>query len=207
MLNTRLSLLALSLIVGLAACDFLTTRDPEDPESSGSSFVQPTSADIVLQNFSGSIREKNDANYERCFVPEESAGIDELQAYCFEPSAEAAQRFVSVFSGWSLKSEREAFVAMIANVPEHSIPSLLLTKPFTEFEIQTPDSVIYVSDYQFVPGFAEPVAADTVVGKLTFTIARLANSTWAISRWTDQAITTSGSERETWSALKGQLTN
>lgn len=198
-----------ALCLAVSACGWLNTREPEEPDAGSTSFIPPTSPDIVLLNFSAAIREKNAEKFAACF-PE--ASLDEInpekdKSYLFEPSAEAAQRFAGVFADWDVERERQAFVALMARVPETRIPALTLSAGLTQFETQSPDSSRYISDYVFVHGAAGESAPDTVAGTLSFTLQPADNGFWYIRRWTDLAEDASDATRETWSTLKAQFVN
>lgn len=183
----------------LAGCLFVT-RDPEPPDAGRSSFQPPTSAQVVVTNLQNAIREKNAENYAQCLIGSDGTGT---RVYAFEPSAEAASRFAGVFVGWSVARERQAFVAMTARIPASNAPSVRFFND--RFEVQLPDSAVYVADYTLRPNYNFAGAPSEFSGKLRLTVSVLPTGLWAISRWSDQldAQATTAS----WSILKAQFAN
>jgi hypothetical protein len=185
------------------ACIFVT-RQPEPPDTRRSSFQPPTSSQIVLANFQAALREKNVENYIQCLVSDDSAtSLAATRRFVFEPSAEAAARFAGVFAIWNTAKERQAFLALTASISPQSSPALQLLN--SRFELLTPDSAVYVSDYLLRPNYQISGAPEEFSGTLRFTIASFPNGFWAISRWSDQA--GAQSPAPTWSVLKAQFAN
>lgn len=186
------------------SCIFVT-REPEPPDTRRSSFQPPTSAQLVVTNFQASLREKNVENYIQCLVSSDTGATSATgtRRYTFEPSAEASARFGGVFAGWNVTRERQAFIALTAKISAQSSPSLVLTND--RFELLSPDSAVYVSDYRLQPNYQLTGAPEAFSGTLRFTIASFPNGFWAISRWSDQ--TSGQSALPTWSTLKAQFAN
>ena len=201
----RVVFAALLVCIALQAkgCLFVT-REPEPPDTRRSSFQPPTSSQIVIANFQAALREKNVENYIQCLVSDDSAtSLSARRRYIFEPSAEAAARFSGVFAIWNTAKERQAFLALTASISPQSFPVLQLSN--SRFELLTPDSAVYVSDYLLRPNYQISGAPEEFSGTLRFTIASFPNGFWAISRWSDQ--TGAQSPAPTWSVLKAQFAN
>lgn len=201
-------LVCAAILIALApffqSCIFVT-REPEPPDTRRSSFQPPTSAQLVVTNFQASLREKNVENYIQCLVSSDTGATSAIgtRRYTFEPSAEASARFGGVFAGWNVTRERQAFIALTAKISAQSAPSLVLTND--RFELLSPDSAVYVSDYRLQPNYNLSGAPEAFSGTLRFTIASFPNGFWAISRWSDQ--TSGQSALPTWSTLKAQFAN
>lgn len=196
--------LLLALAPFLQSCIFVT-REPEPPDTRRSSFQPPTSAQLVVTNFQASLREKNVENYIQCLVSSDTGATSATgtRRYTFEPSAEASARFGGVFAGWNVTRERQAFIALTAKISAQSAPALVLTND--RFELLSPDSAVFVSDYRLQPNYQLTGAPEAFSGTLRFTIASFPNGFWAISRWSDQ--TSGQSALPTWSTLKAQFAN
>ncbi len=189
----------------LAGCAFFTTRTPELPDTRRSSFQPPTSAQVVVANFQSAIREKNAENYVQCLLSNDGTMANDNRQYQFEPSAEASARFASVFIGWSIARERQAFLAMNARILPTVQPALNLSDD--RFEVLMPDSAVYVADYSLRPNYDVSGVPDVFTGRMRLTISALPNGFWAISRWSDQQIVSAGSTSASWSILKAQFAN
>jgi len=74
--------------IGLTGCFLFETRTPELPDQSSGNFIPPTSPDIVLENFTQAIKNKNADHYEACFID---------SGYTFIPSSDANTQFPSFF--------------------------------------------------------------------------------------------------------------
>lgn len=188
-------ILLLTMLAALPGCNFFSTRDPENPITNRSSFESPTSPDIVIQNFTGAIREKNPANYVACFVTD--TAFASTQTYVFEPSADAAGVYPLLFTSWTVEDEQRYFIALIPDMKDR-VPTIELTSSAAP-EI-SPQSTIYTFDYTFIP------VSIPYKGRMRLTIVRLANGNWAISRWTDEPAKMDQTE-QTWSFLKALYGN
>ncbi len=176
----------------LAGCNIFSTRDPETPITNRSAHEAPTSPEIVISNFITSIREKNPANYLSCFVGDTVTG---LQAFVFEPSAEAMGVYPSLFSQWSVAEEQRYFTSLLLDVG-NKVPSIELASQ-NDATVVEPNRTIYTYDYIFTP------VSTVFKGRMRLTVDRLPNGNWAISRWTDEP--QSGEQNEqTWSFLKAE---
>ena len=90
-------LLALVAIVILGGC---ATRTPADPSGNRGTFTPPTSPQIVLQNWTNAVAEKNTENYMLCLADETTRSN---YPFIFEASAEAQARFQTLFDGWTAR--------------------------------------------------------------------------------------------------------
>lgn len=180
------------LLLGLVGCNVFSTRNPEAPITNRSAHEAPTSPEIVMSNFTTSIREKNPANYLSCFVDDTATGV---AAFVFEPSAEAMGAYPSLFSGWTVNDEQRYFTSMLADVGA-VVPSVELTlRP--DATVVEPTRTIYTYDYVFAP------VSTVYRGRMRLTVDRLPNGNWAISRWTDEP-QSSGQTEQTWSFVKAE---
>lgn len=186
----------------VVGCMFFSTRDSEPPNSQRSSFVPPSSPQIVISNLSNALSEKNTENYIQCLlVADASPG----RWFSFEPSAEAAARFAGVFAGWTTARERQVCLAMFARVLPTAKPALTLSN--NRFEVLLPDSAVYVADYTLLPNYDVAGAPKEFSGKMRLTLVALNNGFWAISRWSDQQLENAQANSNTWSILKAQFAN
>ncbi len=177
------------------------TRTPEDPTGSRSSFTPPTSPDIVLDNFRNAVIEKNTENFMLCLADPTSRS---RYPYSFEPSAEVRARFATLFTRWSLQSERQAFLSMLARLTQDDRPSLEFTNASVAFS--SPDSTVYVTDYTLRVNHGLSSLPTTLNGTMALTITPETTGQWSISSWRD-AKRTSDTVESTWSLIKAQLSN
>ena len=197
-LHAHLSLpfAALLFAISVAGCGLFSTREPEPPKSNSSTFVPPTTPDLVLTNMEHAVSEKDAANYLRC-LPDT---LNSTRSFSFTPSATAAGRYVTTFLTWSLQSEKSYFSALVALTPTTASSSLVITGSFS---IIASDSAIYNGDYQLTFQHGLSGVPETVRGTLQFVLATDRTSLWNVVRWIDNPI---GSD-PSWSDLKGRFAN
>jgi hypothetical protein len=186
------------LLAGLfcSACGLFETRDPEPPTSGSSTFVPPTSPDIVLSNLENAISEKNTENYVRCLVDT----LNSERRFVFLPTASAAGRYAPAFSNWTLQSERAWFAAIKAFAPKDA-PSILNLQG--QFAVIVADSAIYEGSYDLVFQHGVANVSESVRGNLQFVMHMDRNSVWSISRWNDISL----NDETSWSEWKGRFAN
>ncbi|MGB9773701.1 MAG: hypothetical protein ACP5JH_04440 [Bacteroidota bacterium] len=179
----------------LPSCELFQTRTPEPPTQASSSFVPPTSPQIVLQNFRNAIKERNTDNYVRCFAD----SLTSAHSYQFVPTEKAAAQYYGVFTSWNLHNERQYFDNIKSHLSSTSVPNLVLSND--RFEYLSSDSAIYSATYDlFIPHDVAGVP-QTAHGNLQFTLGVDRNNMWMIYRWIDLS---TGSEY-TWSDFKGRF--
>lgn len=184
----------LSLII-FASCSPFDTRNPEEPNAGSSSFIPPTSPDIVISNFIESVSNKNIDNYMSCFETSNYLGTE---IYYFYPSSDALNNYPNIFSGWQTDDERRYFLSVISIIPDNIEPELIFNSP--EFESISPDSAIYSTDYELkIPNNSS--LPEQYMGVLQFTLVPNENSFWRIKSWRDAEKKDSDSIN-TWSILK-----
>lgn len=190
-------MIALWLLVS-AGC---STRTPEPPTGTRQTFQPPTSPSIVLENFKNSIVEKNTENFILCLSDATSRS---RYVYSFEPSAEVAARFGTLFLRWSPQAERQAFLSLISRLSQDKAPALDLTSFSTAFS--SPDSTVYVMDYILRVEHGVTAIPQTLTGTMVLTITPEASGLWSISSWRD-AKRPADTTEATWSLLKAQFSN
>ncbi len=179
------------------SCSPFDTRDPEEPDAGASSFIPPTSPDIVVSNFIESVSSKNIENYISCF----QISNENDEVYYFVPSSDALNNYPNIFMNWKTEDERRYFISVVSLLPENINPELMFNSP--EFESITPDSAVYVSGYSLrIPN--NQGIDELYSGVLQFTIVPEDNSFWRIKRWRDGSSGDSDTT-DTWSILKAYM--
>ncbi|MEK7728255.1 MAG: hypothetical protein AAB354_07550, partial [candidate division KSB1 bacterium] len=98
------------------------TRTPEKPKGTGSRYIPPFSAEIVLENMRNAISDRNVENYLRCFTDSTRTG----ERFRYEPDAATGNQYPGVFNQWGLAQERDYFSQLRAALPTDSLRSLRL---------------------------------------------------------------------------------
>jgi hypothetical protein len=188
---------AISIVVfGFAGCGLFETRDPEPPVSGSSTFVPPTTPDLVLSNLEYSVSEKNTENYIRCLTDTANTGV----RYLFIPTTAAAGRYASTFSEWTIQSERSYFSALVAFTGTSASSRLSLSG---NFSVLTSDSAVYDGSYDLLFRHGVAGVSENVKGNVQLVLRTDRSSIWSITRWTDIPQT----DQTSWSEWKGRFAN
>jgi hypothetical protein len=175
-----------------SGCDLLQTREPEKPSGgSASTFLPPTTHDIVITNLQAAVREKNVENYRRCLV---DSNFSDKQ-FEFSPTSEAQLRHEQVFSGWSVGSEVRYFERLT-----QSRPSGISQLDFSGAVVtnQSAEEVVFTAKYHLIFQHLESSIGEEARGSIQMHIARDKRSEWSIYRWIDVRDTS----ETTWSDIK-----
>ena len=180
----------ITVVLFIAGCDIFQTRDPEKPVTGRSSYVLPSTPELVVQNITNSLKEKNLQDYMSCFVD----SVYSQKNYRFIPSTEAAARY-PVFFNWTLKSESGYFNNVKSKLSTTDVISIVFnTGTVTRYA----DSAQYIGQYLLtIP--QKNASLLRYEGQLRFTMIPGNGYAWVISAWEDFK---SGSG-DSWSDLKG----
>lgn len=173
-------IIILTIAFILQACDLFNTRNPEDPNTGQSSFIPPTSPEIVITNFQNAIFEKNAENYISCFTDSVPYLI---KSFVFTPTADANAKYPGLFSSWNLFSERQYFISLLSAVPSELSPKLTLSE--SNFDLLSTDSAVFKTNYFFNTNHSATGTSELFSGKLYFTLFPNNNGLWAIGSWID----------------------
>jgi len=180
------------LIIIIAACDILETREPELPNSSGFDFITANTPDILFQNLKDSFKDKVAENYMKCFV--DSSFLK--KTFVFEPNSEAVNLFPAL-RDWDLSNEKQYSINVSGKVNRES-PILLILN--NDNKTLFGDSAIYIYDYSISLTSNDASLPDFYQGSLQFKISRDQRAQWVIDSWIDLKTM----ETPTWSELKGR---
>lgn len=189
------------MIITLGGCELFSTRPPEQPDSSLPTFYPPTSAAVVISNFTNAFINKNSGQYKSCFL---DSALAHTGPYRYWPSAEAAGRYPSIFDEWTISQEESYFISLISAVPSED--TLALEWSNVQFDFMPPDSAVYTADYRIEAPHNYEALANEFSGNAQITIVALNNGNWYINRWIDTKIE-SDTIKNTWSILKAGTYN
>ncbi|RCK73284.1 MAG: hypothetical protein IGBAC_0130 [Ignavibacteriae bacterium] len=183
----KLSIYINFIFLIIPACNIFEIRTPENPTQQSSTFVQPVTPDIVIQNLKNSIEDYNIDNYIRCLSDPEVTG----RTFKFIPAAVTGIDR-AIFNNWTIESERQYLTNL--GKPAYGRASLTLTNKRDVYV--SSDSVIVNYDYSlFYPRTNQNYNAG---GNLQFYISVDKNGSWSIYRWEDFNTTQS----ITWTYIK-----
>lgn len=181
---------ALTLLL-FSGCDIFDTRQAERPVTSRSSFEFPASPEIVVQNLTNSLSEKNSQDYIACLVDSNYLA----KSFSFVPSSGTGSVYPALVSDWSVKSEEQYFKNIVVKLSTDQGITLTLSN---EKYYQGVDSTVFTADYKIqLPQSA--VSNSSFQGSLSFTMMMDSRSEWVITRWIDVKSPTD----LCWSDMKG----
>jgi len=175
------------------ACDLLSTRQAETPNTSRDNFLPATSPEILFSNLTNSFKDKVVENYIACFS--DPAYTD--KQFNFVPTSSASVIYAA-FSNWDLSSEQGYFSNLVNTLPETTPIILSLSQLGST---QYSDSAVYDFSYVLNTNFSSENISSTYQGNLKFTVVLDNRQQWVISGWIDFEKNGSPS----WSELKGRM--
>lgn len=177
-------------------CGLFDTRSVEPPTEIRSTFIQPTSPDLVLTNLNYAVTEKNLDNYMRCFVDTNFS----LRRFRFFPDAFSQSSF-PVFNNWNLNSERAYYSNLISFTEPGSSSNLFPDDIIISTSI---DSAILDMSYILIFNHNRQNVAKETKGKLRFIMGTDSRGLWSIHSWYDFI---DDNNDTTWSAIKANFVN
>ncbi len=171
------------------------TREVQPPTGNRSTYVQPITADNVLDNLKFAIAEKNLDNYLKCFVDSNFS----TRRFKFFPDALSQSQY-PVFLNWSLNNERVYYSNLISFTSENASRNLFIN---SSVNIGI-DSAIIDADYLLVYDHNKLNIPKVFKGKLRFIMGIDNRSLWSIHNWYDFV---NDNNDTTWSVLKANFVN
>lgn len=181
-------------------CDMFSTRPPENPDSQGSVFLPPTSADVVISNLVNAFVAKNQDNYIACFA---DASLQDKFDFQFIPTASGLTQFGALFENWKKQDEQRYLNSLSANLPKEIKNVLLLSEQ--RFDI-LPDSTMFFAKYYIRTAHGMTTVPTEFQGSLSFTLVPNTAGLWKIKTWIDQK-DPSDTIPDSWTSLKGYFYN
>lgn len=163
----------LIFFVLLYGCGIFDTRDAESPNMTRSTFVPPTTPDLLISNLQYSILEKNSDNYFKCLSPE----------FKYVPDSKSQLIYGHIFLQWNNHSEKR-FMDNIINTTNSNSTSILFLDNRRLTQI-SPDSAIFQSDYTFVFQHRRNDIPKSSRGNLNLFMSTDENRLFSINRWED----------------------
>lgn len=187
------------LIIGIiitCGCGLFDSRSVEPPSEPRSTYLQPTSPDIVITNLNFAIAEKNLDNYLRCFTDSNFS----QRRFRYFPDAISLSSY-PVFQTWSLTNERNYYSNLISFTNTNSSSNLFLSNTTFNSGI---DSAIVDSDYILIFDHNKQNVAKIAKGKLRFIMGVDSRSLWSVHGWYDFI---NQNNDTTWSVIKANFAN
>ncbi len=183
-----------SLILLFKGCGIFETRDPEAPITIRSTFYPPTSADIVIDNFTFAILEKNSNNYNKCLS---------LFNYQYIPDSRSQQQYEQIFNSWNNLSEKHYLDNLIAAQEGGNSSSVLFLDNERLTQLSS-DSARYQADYIFVFQHNRVNIPKSSKGRISLILATDNDALFYIRKWEDFR---QNDTDFTWSEFKANFSN
>ncbi len=185
-------ILLILIVVYFTACDLFNTRDPQKPDQPRSNYKLAVTPEILLENFTNSLAEKNVQNYLNCFSDSAFSGKE----FQFISSADANSKYPVLFQVWSKKSEEQYFNNLISHItPDQPIT---FTKSNEKSSFSGDNGIVYSASYFLVVPHNDEFPKN-FEGELQFSLVRDSRAVWTIAQWQD----IKSSQNSSWSDLKG----
>lgn len=158
----------------LNGCGIFETRDTQPPVTIRSTYIPPTSPEIVIDNLSFSILEKNSENYFKCLSPEN---------FRYIPDSKSQLIYGQIFDAWNQQAEKRYLDNLISQTnPTSSSVLFVDNERITHI---SSDSAIFQADYIFVFQHQKVGVPVSSKGNVNITIATDANDLFYIRKWED----------------------
>jgi len=184
------------MILLLVGCkSIFSTRKPEPPVTSQSSWVPPLNPDQVLINLENAISERNVENYIRCIVNSSFS----KRTFRFDPDPRVLADYPELFKNWNRDKEEAVIKQAFSLVPIDSVSFLNFTEEIKE--IVASDSAVFVRKYRLEFHHTQSNLPKVYEGQVEYWLAPDQRGEWSIYRWIDNGLAKSSS----WSFLKAAL--
>lgn len=178
--------------VYFTGCDLFNTRDPQKPDQPRSNYKLAVTPEILLENFTNSLAEKNVQNYLNCFSDSAFSGKE----FQFISSADANSKYPVLFQVWSKKSEEQYFNNLISHIAQDQ--PITFTKSNDKSSFSGDNGIVYSASYFLVVPHKDEFPKN-FEGELQFSLVRDSRAVWTIAQWQD----IKSSQNLSWSDLKG----
>jgi hypothetical protein len=167
-------------------------REPEPPVTVRSDWTPPLRPELVLDNLSGAIRERNADNYLRCLA----AGDYGAPVFRFEPDPKVAADYPGLFAAWNRDRELAAIRQVFSLVPADSTCTLTWTGTVRRFTES--DSAVFVERYRLEAHHTQSGIGREFEGQAELRLAEDQRGEWSVYLWIDNAV----GESRSWTTLK-----
>lgn len=176
----------------LFSCEYFSTREPEEPETSRSNFILPDTPDIVISNLISSFSNQNIINFLRCFQDVNFEG--DLK---FTPSQSVQAINPGFFNSWNLLNEQIVMNNVFNSLEPNAVPFLSITN--IERQLNPLTAQIQADYYININHTKDD--SEEYSGTLLFKMVSQSNDYWYIDEWIDFN-STSSTITDSWSNLK-----
>jgi len=171
-------------------------REVENPVTSRTTFVPPTSPDLVIINLQFSIIERDVNNYLQCLVDTNYSP----RRYSYTADVSSQIQY-PIFRLWNMQNEKTYYTSLISLINPESNSNLFLSNTTLN---TFGDTAVYDADYLLRFDHQKTSVAKTLTGKIRLILGSDSRNLWSVHNWIDIK---AGSADTTWSVLKANFSN
>ena len=194
MKRTAVILLVLYIGISFYSC---ALRDAEAPVTSRTTFVPPTSPDLVMVNLQFAVIEKDLYNYLACFVDTSYS----LRRYTYTPDVASGIQYPTLFRFWNLSSEKTYYTSLLSLTNPAATSNLFFSNSTMN---SFGDTAFFDADYLLYFDHQKTNVAKSLKGKIRLILGSDSRNLWSIHRWIDIQSTSTDT---TWSVLRANFSN
>ena len=172
------------LLLSLLCGGCFNVREPEKPDAV-SEWLSPTQPDILIENFTRSVRNLNISVYSRCFSAD----------FRFKADPATAGANTALFENWSAAEERDYFNSLKNKSASNALNLLELTK--TRENFFQADSLEQYFSYKLRTSQTDTTLKTHDFSGTMRLVLRRRNNEWEIAKWEDNR-----ENQACWSDLK-----
>ena len=193
MQRTAVILIALYFGISIYSCSL---RDAESPVTSRSTFIPPTTPELVTVNLMYSIIEKDKDNYMKCFVDTSYSP----RRYTYEPDAVSGNQY-PIFRFWNISNEKTYFTSLLSLTDPTATSNLFFSNSTLN---SFGDTAFFDAEYLLRIDHQKTNVAKTLKGDIRLILSADSRNLWSIHRWKDIQATSADT---TWSVLRANFSN
>ena len=191
----RLSIIMIVLYVA-ASVYSCGLSDAETPVTSRTTFIPPTSPDLVMVNLQYSVIEKDINNYMQCFVDTNYSP----RRYTYVPDV-GSQIQYPIFQFWKIANEKTYYTSLMSLTNINSTSNLFFSNTTLN---SFADTAFFDADYLLRVDHQKTNVAKNLKGKIRLILSADSRNLWSIHRWIDIK---SDNADTTWSVLRANFSN
>ena len=193
MKKAALILITIYFVAALHSCGL---REAETPVTSRTTFIPPTSPDLVMINLQYSIIEKDINNYMQCFVDTNY----NPRRYTYVPDVTSQIQY-PIFQFWKIANEKSYFTSLMSLTDPTSTSNLFFSNSTLN---SFADTAFFDADYLLRVDHQKTNVAKNLKGKVRLILSADSRNLWSIHRWIDIK---SDNADTTWSVLRANFSN
>jgi len=171
-------------------------RDDEDPVTARTTFIPPTTPDLVVFNLKSSIIEKDLNNFMKCLI--DTAFNPRKYTYSADV---VSQSQYPIFRFWTIGNEYSYYRNLLTVTNPQTYSDVIFTDVTWNI---VADTAIFDAKYELLFEHNKTGAPKRCLGALRFVMSVDTRNLWSVHNWSDFKNTSTDT---TWSVLKANFAN